>query len=155
MAGSLVEHVTEISAKRKGHWAKKKEPKLDNARRREEFLFLIPKDTAKTTNNAINKGRKRFHATRQFERLPEAMKIPNAKAAVDQEWEQLKNLPTSYLTNLRKVTLTAKRVRKNYSRHCGLEYSRVLTRTNVGSEAVDILPRCFDLVKPSAENASK
>ena len=33
--------------------------------------------------------------------MPQAMKIPAAKAAVDKEWEKLENISASNLTNVR------------------------------------------------------
>ena len=47
------------------------------------------------------KSLKHFHLVHKFIPLPEPMKIQDAKAAVDKEWEELEKIPAWQLTRVR------------------------------------------------------
>ena len=45
-----------------------------------------------------------FNLVHKFIPMPQVMKIPAAKAAVDKEWQKLEKIPTSNLTKVRSKT---------------------------------------------------
>ena len=88
MARSFDENWESRSESRETEWAKG-EPKLENARR--------PKGISRNHETAVHK----------FIPMPQAMKIPDAKSALDEEWKKLETTP---VWNLEKKSRARRRL---------------------------------------------
>ena len=58
-----------------------------------------------------------YNLVHKFIPVPEAMKIPGAKVAVDKEWEKLEKIPAWQLTKIRNQKEVIDKASKEASRH--------------------------------------
>ena len=105
MARNLVLHVESRSTKGKQQWAIEKR-KLDNPRKLKGIYFFDPdakefKQTIKNTRKMLEIpmdaamqefiSLSHYNLVHKFVPMPQAMKIPDAEAAVDKEWRSSKS----------------------------------------------------------------
>ena len=99
-------------------------PKLDNARRLRGIFFTEPNDEEfkHTMKNARRKLEipmpaaipyEPYNLVHKFIPMPQALNIPDAKAAVEKEWDKLEKIPAWQLTKVRNKKEVIEEARNN------------------------------------------